>query len=149
MATAPSMSVDSMTLRRQLLEKIDDARDVHVTDALKAAVTAAYAAYEEDKKELGLQAPSKRSLKGMLKFLAHPYRIGWIPPSVAINPEGHFIAVWDVVPNRYTVEFLGTNAADWIGILRTYDSVNTRTGHYDNFDVWNEPPFAIPRRVGQ
>ena len=51
MADTPSASVDDMTLRRQLIEKIDHAsKDVRVKPALKRALNAAFAAYEEDKK---------------------------------------------------------------------------------------------------
>ena len=97
------------------------------------------------KKELGLQAPSTKSLKGLLKFISHPYRTEWMPPSLAINPEGNFVAIWDVIPNRYSVEFLDKNSAEWIGILRSYDYVQPSRGKYDNLDDWQAPPFPIPR----
>lgn len=147
MADTPSVPVDDMTLRRQLSENIDHAsRDVRVTAALKRALHAAFAAYEEDKVELGLRPPSTKSLKGLLKFLSHPFRSEWIAPSLAINPDGNFVAIWDVVPNRYSVEFFEINSADWIGVTRSYDYVTPSRGHYDNFDEWREPPFLIPKR---
>jgi len=145
MANALSASVDDGVLRRHLLDKIDRARDVRMKAGLKRALGAAFAAYEEDKNELGLQQPSSNSLKGLLKFIAHPYRTEWMAPSLAINPEGKFVAIWDVVPNRYSVEFLDENSAEWIGVERSYDQVQPTRGRYSNLDNWQAPPFQIPR----
>ena len=97
--------MDDASLLRRLLETVDRAKDVRIKPGLKQALGAAFAAYEEDKDELGLQQPSIKSLKGLLKFLSHPHRLEWLAPSLAINPEGKFVAIWGETPNRYSVEF--------------------------------------------
>jgi len=135
---------------RRFTDKIDRFRgDVpsDVRHSLKRALTAAYAAYEEDKDDLGLTEPSIDSLKGLLKFLSHPFRTGWKAPSLALNPEGHFVAVWDVSPHCYSVEFLSDDEADWIGVDRSYDLIERHQGHYRFFDNYEAPPFRIPGRT--
>jgi hypothetical protein len=144
-----SVPMARVTLRRKLLDKIDHRpRDLPagVRASLKRAVSAVLSAYEEDKEELGLQEPSTESLKGLLRFVAHPHRDDWMLPALALGPEGRFVAIWDVKSNRYSVEFLSAASADWIGILRTADHVERLNGHYENFDIYQRPPFSIPRR---
>jgi hypothetical protein len=131
---------------RRYTDKIDRFRgDVasEVRASLKRALTSAYAAYEEDKDDLGLTEPSMESLKGLLKFLNHPFRLGWKAPSLALNPEGHFVAVWDVSRYRYSVEFLSDDEADWIGVDRSYDLIERDEGHYQFFGNYEAPPFNI------
>lgn len=146
MAAVHSVLAD-MTAHSRLFDKVDRARDVYVKGPLRRALAGVLHAYDEDKDELGLQEPSLPSLKGLLKFLANPHRADWTPPSLALNPEGRFVAIWDVVPNRYSVEFVSPNEAAWIGILRTYDAMETRSGCYRDFDRYEAPPFAIPGRT--
>lgn len=138
-----------MNLRRKFLEKVDRARDLpaEVKGSVKGALAAVYEAYEEDRAELDLPEPSLNSLKGLVRFLSHPHREDWIPPSLALNPEGHFVAIWDVVPNRYSVEFLTDDSAVWIAILRSTDRVDRFDGQYSGFDSYENPPFSISRRV--
>jgi hypothetical protein len=142
------MDGDGMTLRRTLLDKVDRVRDLpsDIRAPLKRALAAVHAAHEEDKEELGLTEPSMESLEGLLRFLSHPYRDNWMPPSLALNPEGHFVAVWDIPPRRYSVEFLTRDSADWIGITRTTDHIERNQGHYEYFDTFQAPPFTIARR---
>jgi hypothetical protein len=148
MADTPSVLVDSMTLRRRLLDKIDRPRDVSsaVKAALRQALIGVLAAHEEDKAELERADPSPESLKGLLKFVAHPHRADWVPPTLALNPEGYFAAVWDIGGERYAVEFLTASTANWIGITRNADQLVRSTGHYNCFDKYEESPFPISRR---
>ena len=148
MAQAQASGGDDMSLRR-FSDKIDrHHRDIpeDVRRPLKRAVAAVYAAYEEDKDELRLAEPSMNSFKGLLKFLGHPFRIDWVPPSLALNPEGNFVAVWDMAPRRYSVEFLSQAEAHWIGIVRSYDQIEREQGDCRISDVFVAPPFPIPNR---
>src|SRR5579862_1461073 len=134
------MGSDDMSARR-FTEKLDRNRDIpaEVRARLKRAVAAVYAAYEEDKDDLSLTEPSMASFKGLLKFLGHPHRADWLSPSLALNPEGHFVAVWDIAPRRYSVEFQSSDEAHWIGIIRSYDQIEREQGDYRLFDNFEAP----------
>jgi hypothetical protein len=146
-AQPQALGSDDVSARR-FTDKVDRNRDVPaaIRTPLKRAVAAVYAAYEEDKDELSLTEPSMDSFKGLLKFLSHPHRADWMAPSLALNPEGHFVAVWDIVPCRYSVEFLSPDNAHWISVIRSYDQIEHDQGDYRLFDIFLAPPFRIPRR---
>lgn len=148
MVQASGGAVRDMPVRRQLLDKIDRFKDLHrhLRQPLKLAVSAVLDAYEEDKDDLELQSPSVGSFKGMLRFLSHPHWDDWMIPSIALSPEGNFVAIWDASTNRYTVEFLDVDAAHWVGVIREYDSVRIMEGDYTRFDDIGAPPFTLPKR---
>ncbi|MBV9861868.1 MAG: hypothetical protein JO267_06945 [Alphaproteobacteria bacterium] len=149
MAQASGIALADMPLRRKLLEKIERDRDVHseLRGPLKRAVTAVVAAHEEDKDDLELAAPSMASFEGLLRFLGQSYRTDlWPSPAIALTPGGHFLAIWDIGPNRLSVEFVEANAAKWVAVLRELDGVRVLKGEYAALDAFEEPPFPIPSR---
>jgi hypothetical protein len=140
-------AMSDVSLRRQLFDKIDRARDIHALKApLKRSVAALLTAYEQEN-DPDLRPPAPESFKGLLRFLSHSYRADWEPPAVGVNPEGRFLAIWDIGPNRYSVEFLDRNSANWTAVFRELDGVKVQKGAYSDFEDFSEPPFQIPRSV--
>lgn len=39
---------------------------------------------------------------------------GQSKPSLALNPDGHLLAVWEVAENRLTIEFKGNDHLQWV-----------------------------------
>lgn len=63
-------------------------------NSLRKSLIAIATAYAEDDDPHKI-APNARSFIRLLKFLEHPHRWPWATPSLAVNPEGNFSAIWD------------------------------------------------------
>ena len=52
------------------------------------------------------------SYKSFVRFMMSEG--GQSKPSLALNPDGHLLAVWEVAGNRLTIEFKGDDRLQWI-----------------------------------
>jgi hypothetical protein len=136
---------------RKLVDKIDHARDLPkaLRAPLKHALLAVLVAHEEDRPDGDRSEPHAKSFAGLLQFLSHSYRTEWAPPSLALNPEGNFIAIWDLKGQRYSVEFIPNAGADWVGVAKEAEGFTRKQGHYDSLDHYEAPPFEIPKAVAR
>ena len=144
---AASAQVEPMVnAHRKLVDKIDHARDIPraLRAPLKQALLAVLGAHEEDRDDGDRSEPQLKSLMGLIQFLSHPHREEWPPPSLTLNPEGHFVAIWDSSRGqRYSVEFVSNNRAEWIGVSKEAEGFAREQGHYDGLDDYEAPPFGI------
>jgi hypothetical protein len=143
--------VNASGVRRKLADKIDHARDLPraLRAPLKQALLAVLVAHEEDRHDGDRGEPQPKSFAGLLQFLSHSYRTHWAPPSLALNPEGNFVAVWDLRGQRYSVEFIPNAGANWVGVAKEAEGFARQQGHYDSLDDYEDPPFEIPRAVAR
>jgi len=135
-------------LRGKLVDKIDHARDLPraLRTPLKQALSAILTAHEEDRRDGDRADPQPKSLASLVQFLSHSYRSKWSPPSLALNPEGNFVAIWDLKGRRYSVEFTPGAGANWVGVAKEAEGFSRKQGHYGNLDDYEAPPFEIPAR---
>jgi hypothetical protein len=136
---------------RKLVDKLDHARDLPkaLRAPLKQALLAVLIAHEEDRHDGDRSEPQPKSFAGLLQFLSHSYRARWAPPSLALNPEGNFVAIWDLSRQRYSVEFIPNAGANWVSVAKEAEGFTRKQGHYGDLDRYGEPPFEIPKALAR
>ena len=146
-ASAQAEPMVDASVRRKFVDKVDHARDLPklLRAPLKHALVAVLVAHEEDRPDGDRGEPQPKSFTGLLQFLSHPHRTEWTPPSLALNPEGNFVAIWDVKGQRYSVEFVPDAGANWVGVAKEAEGFTRKQGHYDCLDKYENPPFEIPK----
>lgn len=127
----------NMTIRLKLIDKLkrskvpDDTRELFNT-----MVVALVKAREGDDK---LAEPNLESFKLLLGFFSDPTRRMWVLPSIAINPEGIFIAAWGVPGHDWLVTFNPPGETSYTHIQRVgcekNSSSSLRAGHVEATDL--------------
>ncbi len=134
-----------MTIRRKLIDKLERSKVPDDTRAsFKTMVVALVKAREGDDE---LAEPNPKSFKLLLEFFSHPTRRMWVLPSIAINPEGIFIAAWGVPGDDWLVTFNPSGEIRWKYLKRKENGEVVRlVGKYDNIDYESGPPIPMPQR---
>ena len=99
---------------------------VGLPDRLRSSIDNSLAVFLEDDCD-GI-TPDERSFSALLKFVSdHPR---WVPPGLAINRRGDFIAVWEVPGAfRWSLEFLPSGEIECTELERSQEAgLVRRTG---------------------
>jgi len=134
-----------MTIRRKLIDKLERSEVPNDTKAsFKTMVVTLLKAREGDEE---LAEPNTKSFKLLLEFYSQPTRRMWMLPSMAINPEGIFIAAWGIPGDDWLVTFDPSGGVTWKYLKRKENGEVVRlVGKYDEIDYETGPPIVIPKR---
>jgi hypothetical protein len=147
MAVQHAPVVSGMVALRKIFDKVDRQLPEDTREPFKLAVKAVLAAYAEDKEtEADRSSVNLSSLILLIQFYAHEHRRYWIAPSLGINLEGIFIAIWDNGGERYSVTFTSDHEIRWSAVKIIHGTAEVHSGVYTSIEYQNDPPIAIPFR---